>query len=112
MYRKSATQLKTAFVSGELSASEIVHYFLRRIVYLDKKIQAFLSIFSEQALLRATYLDKKRATGAKLGKFAGIPVVVKDNIHISGEKTTCASKILQNYYAPFDSTVVLSLIHI
>lgn len=110
MYRKSATQLRSAFVSGELSASEIVHYFIRRIISFDKKIQAFLSIFSDQALLRATYLDKKRASGATLGKLAGIPIVVKDNIHISGEKTTCASKILQNYYAPFDSTVVQLLL--
>lgn len=110
MYRKSATQLKDAFVSNELSASEIAHYFIHRIISLDKKIQAFISIFSEQALLRAAYLDKKRASGAKLGRLAGIPVVVKDNIHIAGEKTTCASKILQNYYAPFDSTVVRLLL--
>lgn len=110
MYQKSANQLKDAFVSHELSASEIAHYFIKRIISLDKEIRAFISIFSEQALIRAAYLDKKRDSGTKLGRLAGIPVVVKDNIHISGEKTTCASKILQNYYAPFDSTVVRLLL--
>lgn len=110
MYRKSANELKNAFITHELSASEIARYFIKRIVSLDQKIQAFISIFSEQALIRAAYLDKKRASGAKLGRLAGIPVVVKDNLHISGEKTTCASKILENYYAPFDSTVVRLLL--
>lgn len=110
MYQKSAHELRDAFISHKVSASEIARYFIKRIESFDQKIQAFLSIFSEQALVRAAYLDKKRSSGAKLGRLAGIPVVVKDNIHISGEKTTCASKILQNYYAPFDSTVVRLLL--
>ncbi len=51
-------------------------------------------------------LDKKRERGEQLGKLAGIPVAVKDNIHIKDELSTCASQFLTNFIAPFDSTVV------
>jgi aspartyl-tRNA(Asn)/glutamyl-tRNA(Gln) amidotransferase subunit A len=100
----SASELKEGFIKGEFSAEEIVRFYLKRIEKLDPKIGAFLHTMPEKSLERAKELDKKRADKKPLGKLAGIPIAIKDNIHIKGEKTTCASKILHNYKAVFSST--------
>ncbi|MCH9633556.1 MAG: Glutamyl-tRNA(Gln) amidotransferase subunit A [Chlamydiae bacterium] len=104
MYEKTALQLKDLFVSGEISAVEIVNYFFKRINKLDRKLGAFLQLYPERTLSKAKELDEKRKKGVKLGALAGIPIALKDNIHIKGELTTCASKILSNYQALFDAT--------
>lgn len=106
MINLSAHELNKRFLDGTSSAVEIVQAFLDRIDAHDKKVGAFLTVFHERALNHAKALDKKRAAGEKLGKLAGVPVAIKDNIHVNGEITTCASKFLANYRAPFDSTVV------
>ena len=106
MYRKSALQLHDAFIKGELTASEITSYFLQRIQTLDSDTESFLNIFSDRAMAKAEELDVKRSTGAPVGKLAGIPIAIKDNIQIKGETTTCGSKFLSNYVAPFDATAV------
>lgn len=105
MHTLSAIELRDKFISGELSAVEITQTFLDRIEKLDDQVGAFLSVFPERALAKAKALDEKRKNGEKLGKLAGIPIAIKDNIHVKGEITTCASKFLTNYRAPFDSTV-------
>lgn len=101
----SAIELRDKFLRGELSAAAITEAFLKRIEKYDGQIGAFLAVFPEKALAKAKALDEKRASGAKLGKLAGIPIAIKDNIHVKGELTTCASKFLINYRAPFDATV-------
>ena len=106
MYRKSALQLHDAFIKGELTASEITSYYLQRIQTLDSDLESFLNVFSDRAMAKAEELDVKRATGAPVGKLAGIPIAIKDNIQIKGEVTTCGSKFLSNYVAPFDATAV------
>lgn len=106
MYQKSGAELHKAFMSGALSAAAIVSYFLERIQSLDSDLQSFLCLFPDRVMEKAQALDLKRAKGEKLGKLAGIPVGIKDNIHIKGEITTCASKFLSNYTAPFDATAV------
>ncbi len=79
---------------------------LKRINAANKDLHAFLSMFTERALEKARELDKKRANNQPLGKLAGIPIAIKDNIQIKGEITTCASKFLENYRAPYDATVI------
>ena len=106
MHQLTARQLRDKFTAGEVTATAIVQTFLDRIEQHDKKIGAFLSVFKERALKKAAELDQKRAEGKPLGKLAGIPIAVKDNIHVKGEITTCGSKFLTNYRAPFDSTAV------
>ena len=106
MYRKSALELHNAFVNGELTASEIASYFLQRIQTLDGDIQSFLNVLSDKVMAKAAQLDLKRASGLPLGKLAGVPLAIKDSIQIKGETTTCGSKFLSNYTAPFDATAI------
>lgn len=102
----SGIEIRDRFLSGKLSAVEITKAFLQRIEEHDGKIGAFLIVFKEKALERARLLDAKLAKGEKLGKLAGIPIAIKDNINIKGEITSCASKFLTNYRATFDATVI------
>ncbi|MBS0616397.1 MAG: Asp-tRNA(Asn)/Glu-tRNA(Gln) amidotransferase subunit GatA [Verrucomicrobia bacterium] len=97
-------ELHHQFKSGAISAEEIVKKTLHNIETFDSRVGAFLRTLKNRALEKAALLDKKRKSGKPLGKLAGIPIAVKDNIHVQGELTTCASKILHNYRAVFDST--------
>jgi len=106
LHHLSAIELRDAFIKGELSAVQIVETFLSRIDQHDKHLGAFLSVLSTQAIMKAESIDKKRAQNQPLGKMAAIPVAIKDNMHIAGEITTCASNFLKNYKAPFDATAV------
>jgi aspartyl-tRNA(Asn)/glutamyl-tRNA(Gln) amidotransferase subunit A len=102
----SALELRDLFAAGTVSAVEIVRYFFKRIAHHASSLGAFLSLYEERALLRAEALDRKRAQHQSLGRLAAVPIALKDNMHVAGEMTTCASKFLQNYRAPFDATVV------
>ncbi len=106
MHRLSAIELRDKFIRGELSAEAIVRHFLDRIAKYDGQIGSFLRTLDERAFAQARVLDAKRRNGQKLGKLAAIPIAVKDNIHIQGQLSTCASKILANYRAPFEATAV------
>lgn len=101
----SAREIRKKFLSGELTAEQIVKTFLNRIDTLDPQIGAFLAVFHQSALAAAKRLDAKKANGEPLGKLAGIPIALKDNIHFQGEISTCGSKFLTNYKAPFHATV-------
>ncbi|MBS3904239.1 MAG: Asp-tRNA(Asn)/Glu-tRNA(Gln) amidotransferase subunit GatA [Simkania sp.] len=105
----TAKETQRRFQDGEISAQDIIKVCLERIEQQDGKVGAFLSLAKERAYKRAVELDKKRKEGKPLGKLAGVPIAIKDNIHIEGELTTCASKFLTNYRAPFSATVVESL---
>lgn len=106
LHTRSARDLREMFCSGDISAEEITKTFLGRIDKYDSDIGAFLAIFHERALTAAVELDRKRASGRHLGKLAGVPIAIKDNIHVDGQLTTCASKFLTNYRAPFAATAV------
>jgi len=106
MYTLSAFELREKFKNHELSARAITEAFLDRIDHYDGQVGAFLSVFRDRALDQAKKLDDKRQRGESLGHLAAIPIAIKDNIHVKGELSTCGSKFLTNYRAPFDSTVV------
>ncbi len=109
MEELSALEIREKFIRGELSAREIVDAALKRIDALEPHIDAYLSLLPERAYKKADELDSKRRKGEPLGRLAGVPVAIKDNIHIQGEITTCASKFLSNYRAPFDATATALL---
>lgn len=106
MHTLSAIEIRDKFIEGALTAKDIAGHFLERIHKLDGKIGSFLSVLDSRTLKKAEELDAKRKAGKPLGKLAGIPIAIKDNIHIKGELTTCASKFLANYRAPFEATAV------
>lgn len=105
MHAFTAIEIRDKFLRGEFTAVAIVQAYLNRIEKYDDEVGAFLAVYRERALKNAQKLDAKRAGGKSMGKLAGIPVALKDNIHVKGEFTTCASRFLANYRAPFDATV-------
>ena len=105
LYKTSAKDIAQKVSRGELSAEKIADYFAKRIDTFDKTIGCLLLNLCDRAKEKAKQIDDKRAKGEPLGRLAGVPIILKDNIHIRGQTTTCASKMLQNYVAPFDATV-------
>ncbi|MBM3201878.1 MAG: Asp-tRNA(Asn)/Glu-tRNA(Gln) amidotransferase subunit GatA [Chlamydiae bacterium] len=106
MYSLSAKQLSSLVKEGKISAVEVTRYFLKRAEAIDPSVKAFLTLFPEKALAKAHAIDEKIKQGKSVGKLAGVPVAIKDNIHIESELTTCASKFLADYKAPFSATAV------
>ncbi|MBP6889795.1 MAG: Asp-tRNA(Asn)/Glu-tRNA(Gln) amidotransferase subunit GatA [Candidatus Moranbacteria bacterium] len=102
MIRELHTQLKRK----EISAVELVERYLQTIETRDTEIQAFLDVRREQALREAEMVDQKISRGEETDLLAGIPGALKDNMCLAGERTTAGSKMLDNYIAPYDATVV------
>ncbi len=107
--KKSAKELHDGFLNKQWSAVEIAKAHLEEIRAHDSTIQSFLSVFEDKTLAKAALLDKKLKNNEPMGAMAAVPVAIKDNIHMKGEKTTAASKILEHYRAPFSATVVEAL---
>lgn len=106
MHELTAHELHALFISGKVSAEEIVRSYLFRIAKYNAELNTFLSIFPETALEQAREQDHRRRNNLPLGRLAGVPIAIKDNINIHGEITTCASKFLSNYRAVFDATAI------
>lgn len=102
MHHYTAIELNQKFLKGELKAQEITQSFLDRIEKLDPQVGAFLSVEKEKALHAAKELDEGKRFK---GKLAGVPIAIKDLIHVKDVITTCGSKFLSNYKAPFNATV-------
>lgn len=94
---------------GEISSEELVKSQYERIEEVEPKVDAYLTLDRDNAIARAIEIDKLRAGKEKLPALAGIPVGVKDNISTKGIRTTCASKMLENYVPVFNATVVEKL---
>lgn len=93
----------------EFSAVEIATAFLEKIKKENKELNAFISITEDLALRTAENVDAKILAGQDISMLAGVPCAIKDAILVAGEKCTSASKILENYVAPYDATVVKNL---
>jgi len=93
----------------EITSVELVEAHFDEIKKRDGDIHAFLSLNKEEALETAEKVDERISRGEPIEMLAGIPVAIKDNILIKGAKTTAASKILENYIAPYDATVIKKL---
>lgn len=92
--------------NGEFTSEELTRDCLKQIKDTDKKINAYLTVDEEGALAKAKEVDEKIKNGDKLAPLAGIPVSIKDIFCTAGLRSTGASKILENYIPPYDSTVV------
>ena len=94
--------------TGNISAEDFVAKTIERIQSVDDKLHAFLFV-NEDAINQARAIDKKIKSGEKVGDCFGMPISVKDNMCIKDSKTTCASKMLENFIAPYDATVISKL---
>jgi aspartyl-tRNA(Asn)/glutamyl-tRNA(Gln) amidotransferase subunit A len=92
--------------SGETSCVEITQSVLDRIEAVEPTLNAYISVDGEGALTRAKSIDERRSRGEELGGLAGVPIAVKDVICVRGGRTTCGSRILEHYIAPYDASVV------
>ncbi|MEB3182072.1 MAG: Asp-tRNA(Asn)/Glu-tRNA(Gln) amidotransferase subunit GatA [Nostocaceae cyanobacterium] len=106
----SIRELHQQLVSKERSAVEITQEALLRIQAVEPKLHSFLCVTGERALETARAVDAKIAAGEDIGMLAGIPIGVKDNMCTKGFPTTCASKMLENFIPPYESTVTQKLI--
>ena len=91
--------------SGSFTVEEFTAATLQRIRDVDDDVHAYLSL-NDSAINDAKLIDQKISSGEKIGQCYGFPISIKDNICIMGTKTTCASKILENFISPYTSTVV------
>ncbi len=104
----SALEFVQEVKNGNISAEDFVAKTLERIQSVDDKLHAFLSV-NEEAVVNAQKIDKKVKSGDKVGACFGMPISIKDNMCIKNSKTTCASKMLENFVAPYDATVITKL---
>ena len=102
-------KLHRGFAEKQFSAREVVEEFLRSIEAKDAEIGAYLSVFNDKAREEAAAVDRKIASGERPSGLSGVPFALKDNMLVEGTKTTAASKILENYIASYDGTVVSKL---
>ena len=93
----------------ELTSEQITKAYVDRINEKEKDVKAFVTTLTDEAIYKAKEVDKKINSGETVSKFAGIPIGIKDNICTKGVKTTCSSKMLENFVAPYDATVTQKL---
>lgn len=104
----SALEYVNEVKNGNISAEDFVSATIERIKKVDGALHAFLEV-NPQAVENARIIDKKIKSGTKIGDCFGMPISIKDNICIKDSKTTCASKMLENFIAPYDATVITKL---
>jgi len=105
----SIRELHQQLIQKERTAVEIAESTLETLQALEPKLHSFLSVTADQALEQARQVDAKIAAGESIGMLAGIPIGIKDNMCTQGVRTTCGSKILQNFVPPYESTVTQRL---
>lgn len=104
MFNKTVAELSKALTSGEISSLELTRHFLERINTLDARYNSFVTICEEQALAAARDADVRRARG-KASAWTGIPMAHKDIFCTRGVRTSCGSRMLEDFVPPYDSTV-------
>ena len=105
MHTKSLTELAALLESKAVSSVELTQHFLRRIKQYDGELNSFISVTEEAALKQAKAADERRSKG-NAGPLTGVPIAHKDIFCTAGVKTSCASKMLDNFVAPYNATVV------
>lgn len=105
----TAVELAASVRAGRVRAVDALSAAFDAIRGRDGDIHAFLAVAEEEAHKRAEDVDRRVKSGEPVGELAGVPVAVKDNICVKDRRTTCASRILEPFVAPYDATVVTKL---
>ena len=105
----TARRLAVAVAAGQTSAVEATQAYLDAIASRDQAISAYNETFAERAIRQARSIDNARAKGAALGPLAGVPMAIKDNLATTFGRTTCSSKMLADFHAPYTATAVAKL---
>ena len=99
-------ELQEKLKNKELTIKEITEAYINRINEKEKDVQAFVTELTDEAKKSAEEIQSKVENGEITGEFAGIPIGIKDNICTKGIKTTCSSRMLENFVSPYDATVM------
>jgi len=105
-----ANEIRESIIARRFTAVEVVTALFDRIKEVEPKVQAYITLCEEKALQRAKEVDEKIASGKTVGRLAGVPIAIKDNICTDGTLTTCASKMLGDFVPPYDATVIKKLL--
>ena len=108
LYDLTLEQAHAGLESGDFRSVELTRAVLDRIAEVDGRVNAYLSVAPDRALAAARQADKRRAEGEE-SPLLGIPIAIKDIIHVRGIPTTCGSRILEGFVPSFDATVVARL---
>ncbi len=106
---ENALQRHRQYIAGDFTLVDAVEEYLKRIE-ANKSLNAFIQVYGDEARQQAAAIDAKRAGGAKLGSLAGLFIALKDNMCMKGQRTTCGSRILDQFVSPYDATVVRKII--
>ncbi len=106
---RTAHEASVLLQKREISAEELTRDCLERIQKVEPRIHAFNTVCGDSALSTARSIDQRRASGEELPPLAGIPFILKDNMCTKGVRTTCSSRMLENFVPPYDATVVEKL---
>ena len=109
LYHLNAEQVASGIRNHDFSAVEYISQILERIKKIDVKINAFLTVDTEGAIEKAHSIDNRIQNGERIGGLGGVAIGVKDNICTKNLKTTCASRMLEEYTPPYDATVIKKL---
>ena len=105
MHQLTLAEITRALAAKQFSAEELTRSLLTRIQQLDPQLNSFITVTEEQAIAQAKAADARRAKGEN-GALLGAPIGHKDLFCTQGIRTSCGSKILDNFQAPYDATVV------
>jgi aspartyl-tRNA(Asn)/glutamyl-tRNA(Gln) amidotransferase subunit A len=109
LVERAGAEIAADVSAGRVSAVEVAAATLAHVGSVESNVGAYLTVLSEPALVQAARVDERVRNGEKL-PLAGVPIAVKDNMCLDGTRTTCGSKILENWVAPYTATAVARML--